>query len=148
MSNWIILIIAIVLLPITAYVVSLALYVVIAALAVPYTLIKAIVVGIKQRSIIASYRLLFEWCYLSSMGLDQAGSPLLLHFGNDLCIKPGGKRFGSPDITLSHYFGYNKLKDTLYWFGLFWAYLIDLVALFFGDKDHTTKAANADQFNK
>ena len=135
-------------LAIIAYIFVLAFYIVLAAIAVPFTWIKAIVRGIKAMSFKVYWNTMWQWCYKSAWGLDQAGSPLLSHFGNDLCIKPDGKRFGSPDITLSHYFGWNKLNGTLYWFGLFWAYLIDLVALFFGDKNHTTKAAEAEQYNQ
>lgn len=131
-----------------AYFLTLAFYIVVALLAAPYTYIKAIVRGIKQRSFKVYWQTMWQWCYKAAWGLDQAGSPLLSHLGNDLMIKPEGKRIGSPDKTLSHYFGVNKLKGTLYWFGLFWAYLIDLVALFFGDINHVEKAATAEQFNE
>ena len=135
-------------LSIVAYIFVLAFYIVLAAITIPYTWIKAIVRGIKARSFKVYWNTMWQWCYKSAWGLDQAGSPLLSHLGNDLMIKPKGERLGSPDKTLSHYFGVNKLKGTLYWFGLFWAYLIDLVALLFGDADHTTKAAKSEQFNK
>ena len=133
---------------IVAYILVLLFYIVVAIIAIPYTFIKAIVSGVKAGSFKVYWIMMWEWVYKSSWGLDQAGSPLLKHLGNDLLIKPNGVRLGSPDKTLSYYFGINKLNGTLYWFGLFWAYLIDLVALFFGDIDHTTKAANAEQFNK
>ena len=133
---------------IVAYILVIIFYIVIALLAVPYTYIKAVYLGIKAMSFKVYWNIMWQWCYKAAWGLDQAGSPLLAHLGNDLCIKPHGARMGSPDKTLSYYFGRNKLDGTLYLFGLFWAYLIDLVALFFGDIDHTTKAANAEQFNK
>lgn len=133
---------------ILAFIIVWAFYSIVAILAIPYTWIKAIVIGIKQRSIKAYWSTMWQWCYKSSWGLDQAGSPLLSHLGNDLMIKPNGERLGSPDKTLSYYFGVNKLKGTLYWFGLLWAYTVDLVALFFGDVNHVEKAAKADQFNK
>ena len=133
---------------IIAYLITLCFYLFVALLAVPYTYIKAIVRGIKARSFRVYWETILDWAYMSCWGLDQAGSPLLSHLGNDLMVKPNGKRIGSPDKTLSHYFGVNKINGTLYWFGLFWAYLIDLVALFFNDRNHVEKAANAEQFNK
>jgi hypothetical protein len=132
---------------ILAYIIVLAFYIVVAALAVPYTFIKAIIRGIKARSFKVYWQTMWQFVYGAAWGLDQAGSPLLMHLGNDLFIKPEGKRIGSPDKTLSHYFGVNKLQGKLYWLGLFFAYLIDLVALFFGDENHVEKAAKADQFN-
>ena len=133
---------------IIAYLATLSFYIAVAAISVPYTYIKAIVLGVKQRSFKVYWSTMWEWCYKAAWGIDQAGSPLLSHFGNDLLIKPNSRhRLGSPDKTLSHYLGINKQKDTLYFFGLFWAYLVDIIALFFGDFDHTNKAAKAEQFN-
>lgn len=133
---------------ITAYLLVLVFYVIIAILAIPYTYIKAIIRGCKAMSFKVYWSTMWQWCYKAAWGLDQAGSPLLSHLGNDLMIKPNGERLGSPDKTLSYYFGVNKLNGTLYWFGLLWAYTVDLVALFFGDINHVEKAAKADQFNK
>ena len=134
---------------IIAYLATLSFYIAVAAISVPYTWIKAIVLGIKERSFKVYWSTMWEWCYNAAWGIDQAGSPLLSHLGNDLLIKPNSKhRIGSPDKTLSHYLGINKQQDTLYFFGLFWAYLVDLVALFFGDFNHINKAAKAEQFNK
>jgi hypothetical protein len=133
---------------IVAYLIVLMLYVVVAALAVPYTYIKAIIIGIRLRSFKAYWQTMWQWVYKAAWGLDQAGSPLLVHLGNDLMFKPDAKRMGSPDVTISHYLGYNKLNNKCYWLGLFFAYLVDLVALFFGDINHTEKAAKAEQFNQ
>ena len=114
---------------IIAYLATLSFYIAVAAISVPYTYVKAIVLGIKERSFKVYWQTMWQWCYKAAWGIDQAGSPLLSHFGNDLLIKPNSKhRIGSPDKTLSHYLGINKQKDTLYFFGLFWAYLVDLVA--------------------
>lgn len=132
---------------ITAYLATLLLYVALSFIAVPYTWIKAIVIGIKQRSFKAYWSTMWQWCYKAAWGLDQAGSPLLKHLGNDTLIKPNGIRMGSPDKTLSYYFGINKVNDSLYTFGWVWVYIIDLVALLFGDLNHTDKAAKAEQFN-
>lgn len=134
-------------LAIVAYIVTLLLYVLIAIVATLYTWVKAIVFGIKQRSFKVYWTTMWQWCYQSAWGLDQAGSPLLSHLGNDLMIKPNGVRLGSPDKTLSHYFGINKINETLYWFGMLIALLIDVGALLFGDKNHTTKAAKKEQYN-
>ena len=134
---------------IIAYLATLAFYIVVAVLAIPYIWIKAIVRGIIERSFKVYWSTMWEWCYNAAWGIDQAGSPLLSHLGNDLLIKPNSKhRIGSPDKTLSHYLGINKQQDTLYFLGLFWAYLVDIVALFFGDFNHINKAAKAEQFNK
>jgi hypothetical protein len=133
---------------ILAYIIVLAFYIVVAALAVPYTFIKAITRGIKARSYKVYWSTMWQWAFKAAWGLDQSASPLLLHLGNDLLFKPDAKRMGSPDVTISHYLGYNKVHGKSYWLGLFFAYLIDLVALFFGDINHTEKAAKAEQFNK
>ena len=86
---------------------------------------------------------------MSSWGLDQAASPLLTHLANDWLIKPNGIKIGSPDKTLSYYLGINKLNATLYFFGRLVCGTVDFYAyVFLNDIDHTTKAANAEQFNK
>jgi hypothetical protein len=133
---------------ILAYILVLGLYVFLASLAIVYTYIKAIIIGIKKRSYKAYSQTMWQWVYKAAWGLDQAGSPLLKHLGNDLMFKPDAKRMGSPDVTISHYLGYNKVNNKSYWLGLFFAYLVDLVALFFGDVNHTEKAAKAEQFNE
>jgi hypothetical protein len=130
-----------------AYIIALSLYLSVAILATVYTWIKAIVIGIKQRSFKAYWGVMWGWCYGSSLGIDKAGSPLLKHLGNDLMVKPDGVRIGNPDKTLSYYLGQNKIKKKLYWFGWLVAVTVDFVALFFGDTNHTEKVAKKEKFN-
>ena len=131
-----------------AYLFVLAFYVVLAAISIPYVLFKAIIRGVRAKSFKVYWNIMWEWVFKSAWGLDQAGSPLLSHLGNDLMVKPNGVRLGSPDKTLSHYLGINKVNGTLYLFGKVIAFIVDAVAYLMGDKNHTTKAANAEQFNK
>lgn len=138
---------AVISLPILSYLLVFCFYVVIAFSATLWTFVKGSYRGVKSRSFKVYWGLMWEWCHKSSWGLDQAASPLVKHIGNDILIKPNGVRISSPDKTLSYYLGKNKLDGNLYFFGLVVTGIIDFVALLFGDIDHTTKAANSNQFN-
>lgn len=133
---------------ILAFILVWAFYTVVALLAIPWTLTKVIIRGVKQRSLKVYWDTMLDWGKMSSWGLDQAASPLIRHIGNDWLIKKDGVRIGSPDKTLSYYLGINKINGTLTFLGKLVAASVDFVSLlFFNDIDHTTKAAKAEQFN-
>lgn len=129
-----------------AYFAALALYIVVAIIAALYTYVKAIVVGVKKMSFKTYWNLMWDWSYWSAFAIDTAGSPLLKHLGNDLLIKPEGRRIGKLNVTISHYLGWNTKNNTAYWLGYLLAAVVDLVSLFFGDINHVEKAANSERY--
>lgn len=134
-------------LPILCFLIVWSLYTVIALIAIPWTVVKLLIRSVKRRKF-SYWKDMWEWVYKSAWGIDQAGSPLLRHLGNDWMVKKDGIRIQSQDKTISYYLGVNKINGTLSWLGYIVAFLVDFVAALLGDFNHVEKAAKADQFNR
>ncbi len=65
---------------------------------------------------------------------DQSGNTYMAKLFNDVLIKPGGYRFGNPDVTISSVLGRNYKAGKLSTAGKVINWILNKL-----EKDHTTK---------
>ena len=124
------------------FIVSIVLSLFVATLAIIYTHISLLLIGIKKKSLKWTIDQLSIYYLKCAISTDQTGATVSMYLMNDFFIFPEGHRFGNPDETASYVFGRNKLDNTLYPFGLKIANVLNWI-----DKRHVEKAVANEEGN-
>lgn len=92
---------------------------IVAILAVPYTIVKLIVLG--------KFGELLHWFHQLAFMLDLFGNYLIKYAGSDLLLnKKSEYKYGRNIKTISHVTAFNYERNTLTWFGKFVAKIMIL----------------------